>query len=98
MREDVRVSFRLKPGRDDSIIDWLENLSEHDRSYYVREGLRAYLIGQSPQAPSFAKKSASIIKPTVQRTEEKVIPARGKIADSPEVDDKLDENLSSWFD
>ncbi len=98
MSEDVRVSFRLKPGRDDSIIDWLESLSEHDRSYYVREGLRAYLNGQSLQAPSFAKKSASIIKASVQRTAEKVKPAREKIADSPEVDDKLDENLSSWFD
>ncbi len=97
MRKDLKVSFRLKPGRDDAIIDWLESLSEHDRSYYIRESLRAYLSGQSPQILS-CKKASKTNKPTVKRKVEKVKPVREKVADSPEVEDKLEQNLNSWFD
>ena len=97
MRKDLKVSFRLKPGRDDAIIEWLESLSEYDRSFYVREGLRAYLSGQSPQILS-CNKAPKANKPTAKRKAEKVKPVREKVADSPEVEDKLEQNLNSWFD
>ncbi len=98
MRKDLKVSFRLKPGRDYAIIDWLESLSEHDRSYYIRESLRAYLSGQSPQVLSGNKASKTTKKPAVRRKVEKVKPVRDNMADSPEIEDRLEQNLNSWFD
>ena len=42
----MNIGFRLKKGRDDIIIDWLEAIGENDRSYYIREALRSYLSGE----------------------------------------------------
>ncbi len=35
------VGFRLKKGRDDDIIKWLNSIDTNDRSYHIREHLRA---------------------------------------------------------
>jgi hypothetical protein len=40
------VAFRLKAGRDDALINWIEDLPENDRSYHIREALRSNLQGQ----------------------------------------------------
>ncbi len=98
LSKDTKVSFRLKPGRDDAIIDWLESLGEHDRSYYVREGLRDYLNGKSPQVASFAKSSAVFGEPTVKKVAEIEEPAGESKVDHLGEDDKLDANFSKWFD
>jgi len=39
----MRISVRLKSGRDDEIIKWLEHVGSNDRSYYIREALRGFL-------------------------------------------------------
>jgi len=35
-----RVTFRLRPGRDDDLIAWLESMGEGERSYFIRQVLR----------------------------------------------------------
>ena len=40
-----RYTFRLKPGRDDDLISWLEALGEGERSYCIRQTLRRGLSG-----------------------------------------------------
>ncbi len=97
LNKDTKVSFRLKPGRDDVIIDWLESLGEHDRSYYVRESLKAYLNGQSPQVSSFTKSSAGFINPNANDASEKVELIRENKTDSIEGRDKLEENINKWL-
>ena len=36
----TRLSFRLKPGKDDDLIKWLNGLPEQERSRFIREALR----------------------------------------------------------
>ena len=47
------VGFRLKPGRDDHLIAALKSLPEYERSFYIRQALRAYFGGSRslPDAP-----------------------------------------------
>lgn len=36
----TRLTFRLKPGKDDDLINWLSELPEQERSRFVRDTLR----------------------------------------------------------
>jgi hypothetical protein len=36
----VFIAFRLKPGRDDDLIAWIQNTGEGDRSYHIRQMIR----------------------------------------------------------
>jgi len=36
----TRLSFRLKPGKDDDLIEWLNGLPEQERSRFIRDALR----------------------------------------------------------
>lgn len=45
--EVVFIAFRLKPGRDDDLIDWITNAGEGDRSYHIRESIRRGLVGKT---------------------------------------------------
>ena len=95
---EKKVCFRLKRGRDDVIIKWLEGLGKDDRSYYIREGLRAYLRGEELQVPSSTKSSARCLDLT-----EKV---KGRIGESANKKDKdtvvddstLETNFVKWFE
>ncbi len=40
------INFRVKPGRDDDIINWLVGLGEKERSFYIRMALREWLQGK----------------------------------------------------
>ena len=40
------IAFRLKPGKDDDLIKWLESLGSGDKSYFIRETLRRNLNAQ----------------------------------------------------
>jgi len=42
-----RYTFRLKPGRDDDLIRWLEPLGEGERSFHIRQALRRGLNGRA---------------------------------------------------
>ena len=44
------VGFRLRPGKDDDLIEWIENI-EKDRSYYIREALRGKVKQKKASAP-----------------------------------------------
>lgn len=48
MSKNDKHSFRVKAGRDDLIIEWLDSIGERDRSYYIREALRDYLTTVTP--------------------------------------------------
>ncbi len=45
------IAFRLKPGRDDDLISWINNAGEGDRSYHIREVLRQSLFRQATPLP-----------------------------------------------
>ena len=34
------IAFRLKPGRDDDLISWINSLGQDERSYNIRQALR----------------------------------------------------------
>jgi hypothetical protein len=38
-------NFRLKPGRDDEIIQWLNSRSKRERSFFIREALKKHVKG-----------------------------------------------------
>jgi len=46
------IAFRLKLGRDDDLISWINNAGEGDRSYHIRETLRRGLFREA--APFYA--------------------------------------------
>ena len=97
MAQDIRVSFRLKAGRDDDLISWFESISANDRSYHIRETLRGSLIKGIPQdslhlnnierSPNAVNAANSINKPV---NKEK------PIAEISE--DELEKNLRGWMD
>jgi hypothetical protein len=43
---DLRPQFRLRPGRDDRLIEWLSALAPRERSQAIREALRAHLASR----------------------------------------------------
>jgi hypothetical protein len=59
------VAFRLKEGRDDALINWIENLPERDRSYHIREALRSNLQGQPRQVIQAAPFVAKVVNPEI---------------------------------
>ena len=42
------IAFRLKPGRDDDLINWIQSKEEGDRSYHIRQVIRQGLLQQTP--------------------------------------------------
>jgi hypothetical protein len=43
---DLRPQFRLRPGQDDVLIDWLSSLAPRRRSQAIREALRQYVASR----------------------------------------------------
>ena len=44
----MKITFRLKPGRDNDIIRWLKGLPEEPgRSFAIRQALRAHINGRA---------------------------------------------------
>jgi len=43
---DLRPQFRLRPGKDDLLIDWLSTFGQRQRSEAIRQALESYLTGQ----------------------------------------------------
>ena len=43
MKIPMVINFKVKPGRDDDIINWLAGLGEKERSFYIRLALREWL-------------------------------------------------------
>lgn len=46
--EIVFIAFKLKKGRDQDLIAWIESLGDGDRSYHIRELLRRGISMQVP--------------------------------------------------
>ena len=44
--DDMRPQFRLRPGRDDALIEWLAAVAPRRRSQVIRRALRDYLAGR----------------------------------------------------
>jgi hypothetical protein len=47
---DLRPQFRLRPGQDDQLIEWLVSFAPRQRSQAIRDALRDYLSGRGRQA------------------------------------------------
>ena len=67
----MNISFRLKPGRDDLIIDWLRCIGYRDRTYYIKEALKLYINrGGSNHSillpPTSPFKSRNIVRENLQ--------------------------------
>lgn len=43
VRPEIRPQFRLRPGRDDAVIDWLASMQPRQRSIAIRDALWHYL-------------------------------------------------------
>ncbi len=90
------IGFRLKPGRDDDLIEWLEGLWSNDRSYYIRESLRYYL------AEKGFKKISPLTGAVVKDDQEgKHRKSEMKIINSDDGQDDhsdLETNLNGWID
>ena len=94
----MNISFRLKPGRDNEIIDWVNTLGDKDRSYFIREALKFYICqGGSkhnmalPPNPPYQSRSFDIEKslnenPDVRKDEK------------PLKNSDLDSILDDWAD
>ena len=50
---DLRPQFRLRPGQDDLLIEWLASLAPRRRSAAIREALQQHL--DSRQVPDAAR-------------------------------------------
>ena len=47
---DLRPQFRLRPGQDDLLIEWLTSFAPRQRSQAIRDALRDHLSGQDRPA------------------------------------------------
>jgi len=43
---DLRPQFRLRPGQDDLLIEWLTSFAPRQRSQAIRDALHDYLSAQ----------------------------------------------------
>lgn len=41
-----QISFRVRPGRDDQIIEWLDSLPQDEKGVFIRQALREWLSGE----------------------------------------------------
>jgi hypothetical protein len=48
----MRPQFRLRPGQDDLLIEWLSSFAPRQRSRAIRDALRDHLLGQSQPSDS----------------------------------------------
>ncbi len=96
----MHIGFRLKKGRDDIIIDWLEAIGEYDRSYYIREALRSYLSGTGPQncSPAPSNLSRPFTKKHELDNKERSDVNRIDTRNSDQKDTDLEANLNGWID
>jgi len=95
----MNIGFRLKKGRDDIIIDWLEAIGENDRSYYIREALRSYLSGAENK--NIAPTNVSSLR--AQSCDDKncgkiEAMTRKRSNDDKEKIPDLEANLNGWLD
>lgn len=96
MGKDIKISFRLKVGRDDDLISWFESISANDKSYYIREALRGSLKG-IPQAslPSVN----SIRNHNEDSAGKNMIKPADKLKPISEISEaELEKNLKGWMD
>jgi hypothetical protein len=43
---DLRPQFRLRPGQDDALIEWLASIAPRRRSQVIRQALRDHLVAR----------------------------------------------------
>ncbi len=95
----MNISFRLKPGRDDEVINWICDLGDNDRSYFIREAIKFYIThGNSSELISVLSKHTPTVHQGLNslgaRNEEHEM-----TNDKKETSDKdLDSALDSWID
>jgi hypothetical protein len=94
MDNDIRIGFRLKHGRDDQIIEWLESIGDTDKSYYIREGLRHYVNALMSQAPSPSLPLSSSASKQVSSAEKKDFAEEAEPVEQTDIKD----NILALFD
>ncbi len=50
--QDLRPQFRLRPGQDDVLIDWLASLAPRQRSQAIRNALYQYVASRKGASAS----------------------------------------------
>lgn len=56
----LRPQFRLRPGRDDAVIDWLAAMRPRQRSDAIRNALWNYLNAQTRPGPERRNESPDL--------------------------------------
>jgi hypothetical protein len=96
MIKEYKYGFRVKPGRDDLIISWIEGIQASDKSYHIREALRDYLNKRIPQDPSPAGTLNS--SNAISEAKNKVDTNTREEVDVEVSASKLEANFNSWID
>lgn len=61
-----RYAFRLKKGRDRDLITWLESFGEGERSFYIRQALRAGIATAQGGQAAMQQAAPVIEKPAAE--------------------------------
>lgn len=95
MDKEYKYSFRAKAGKDDLIIEWLENV-KGDRSYYIRDALRDYLTSVIPLSNHSTRLPASRKSVKKKSVKEGL---KSNVEVEPENNNTdLANNIRSWID
>ena len=99
MGKEDRVAFRLKPGRDDIIIDWLISLGDNDKSYHIREALRSYLLASgAPQPSIFHGSNVANNNTRKSKGNDVDIQEKDNLKPVSEIsEEELEKNLKGWL-
>jgi len=99
MGKEDRVAFRLKPGRDDMIIDWLNSLGDNDKSYHIREALRSYLLASgAPQPSIFHGNNVTNNNTGKSKGNDVDIQEKDNLKPVSEIsEEELEKNLKGWL-
>ena len=95
----MNIGFRLKKGRDDIIINWLETFGENDRSYHIREALRSYLSGTGNKnvAPTNVSSLRAQVGDDNNCGKDEAMTRKKSNGDKEKIPD-LEVNLQGWLD
>ncbi len=82
------VAFRLKPGRDDDLIAWINTLGEDERSAGIRQALRGNV--SRPEVETFPRRHVMETFPEREKIEPKQIEPSARQVD-------IEANLDGWL-
>lgn len=88
-----RYAFRLKKGRDRDLIAWLESFGEGERSFHIRQALRAGIATMNGAGITM-QQAAPVVQKEVEAPIRKAEPKQP--ATKEEAESKLDDLVNNF--